>query len=192
MTEFVKICPRCSAANPEYENICSSCQQFIGMEPAIPKPVTAVPEAENNFDGLHSTVQKNIEAKIPFENTVDNETEIEETEEKPAIYAQISNSNEILMLYPESIIGQTHPSSQATAPIPSHIPGAAYVHRQHCRIEYDNEQWYVFAIDQSAYQQEFNNPTRVNQKVISPGSRQRIYNNDELRLSGVSLRLRIM
>lgn len=191
MTEFVKICPRCKQANPEYENVCTSCQQFIGMEPAVPRPAVAEAVEKNQPSADTMSAQKINSASQTKEkfagDDVSGAPEVSET-----IYAQILNSNEILSLHPGSIIGQSHPTSQATALIPTHLPGAAYVHRQHCRIDFENGEWYVFAIDQSAFQQTFNNPTRVNQKLITPGSRQAIQNNDELRLSGVSLRLRIM
>lgn len=35
MVEFVRVCPRCGTANPEYENLCRKCNHFIGMEAAI-------------------------------------------------------------------------------------------------------------------------------------------------------------
>lgn len=35
MSSFVKICPKCGQHNPEYENTCVVCTNFIGIETPI-------------------------------------------------------------------------------------------------------------------------------------------------------------
>ena len=185
--QFVKICPKCGRSNPEYENLCTGCQQFIGMEPAVPKPVetdraeTAPPAARRAVEPPQAAPQQSAPTQQPGENPA-----------VPTCYLSVIGAGQIFTLHDGTVLGQAHQTSQATVQIPAEIQGVEYVHRQHCRFEYRDSRWRVQAIDQSGFDQAFTNPTKVNQHLVSPGAWHPLQDGDELRLSGVGYQIKVI
>lgn len=173
MADFVKICPQCQAINPEYENICTQCGQFIGMETPVArpqpkpaakaKPKTAPPAATQRFDP----------AAVCF-------------------YLEAPGSDTVYTIHHGDVLGQAHPSSAAQVQIDANLQGSEFIHRQHCRFECKDGIWYVTALDQKAFQRDFTNPTFVNQHRLAPNTRQALKDGDRLGLSGVFLQVKII
>ncbi len=189
MPQFVKICPKCGRANPEYENLCGECQQFIGMEPAVPKPAAPPPTASEPAD---AAAQPNPVAAPETAPATRPEEPPQAPKAPPACYLSLNGSGQVFTLQDGSVLGQAHASSHATVQIPAEIDGVEYVHRQHCRFAYRDGRWRVQALDQTPFNQDFTNPTRVNQHLVTPGSWHPLGDGDELRLSGVSFQVKIL
>ncbi len=187
MTEFVKICPQCRRVNPEYENICVQCQQFIGMEPAIPKPLEKVKEK------LEGKVKEKAPNQVTEEKIIPEiiEKEVKKTEDS-GLYLKVVSNEQLLTIHHNDIIGQSHQSSSAQVQIPIEIEGVEYIHRQHCRFSKEKQQWFVQALEQTQFQQSFTNPTWQNQKLLTPGKKYTINNGDELQFSAVFFVVRIL
>lgn len=202
MTEFVKICPKCRHSNPEYENICARCQQFIGMESAVPKPAAPIQDNKTTelplseaADAAPSETSAAKEKADPAQRKEVSEPvqTHPEMEKKPlALYLEIAGSQQILTINSGNIVGQAHASSLAQVQIKDNVNGVEYIHRQHCRFDLLGEKWYLYPLDQSQFQQSFTNPTQLNQHIISPEERRLITNGDELQMSGVKFIVRIL
>lgn len=171
MAEFVKICPKCGEINPEYENLCRGCQLFIGMEPSVVRPCeppAAAPPAPNLGEPREEARRS---AAVPRCRLV-----------LPGAGVELSVSD-------GASLGQAHPGSLAGMQLPTEVPGVAYVHRQHCRFLLLDGQWHLEVVDQAHLGRSFTNPTWVNGVELAPGRQQALADGDELRLSGVRLRL---
>jgi len=168
MTEFVKICPRCGRFNPEYENLCGGCGQFIAMEPSLPRPPEPAAAPQPIPEPATAPAPRDQGLRLtPIAGGVP------------------------LSIQPQAVLGQDHPSGDATVRLPLTLEGAAYVHRRHCRFHREGGQWLVEAIDQAGQGSAFTNPTRVNGQEVLPGQRRALQAGDELRLSGVVLRVEL-
>lgn len=180
MADFVKICPQCGQVNPEYQNICSQCQQFIAMEPSIPRPKAPA-----------TSPPQTVPAVAPPPSPV-----AQKPAQKPkkpiVLYLEMLPNGQVHTIYPGNIVGQAHPTSTAQVQLSPELPGVPYIHRQHLRFDYQQEKWWVTPLDQSLFQQVFTNPTTVNQQFIPPGQTHPLHPQDELQLSGVRFRIRIL
>ncbi len=178
MAEFVRICPKCGMVNPEYENLCTACDQFIGMEGAVPVPrETAPPEPEPEPGGPQPARDQATRRYVP---------------EAESFFLQLQDGDLLLTATAGSELGQSHASSDAGLQIPDTVAGSRYLHRRHCRFEWVKGQWLVTAIDQSASGSEFTNPTFVNQHRLAPGDSHPLSDGDQLRLSGVTFSVRMV
>lgn len=173
MTKFVKVCPKCSHHNPEYENICGQCQHFIGME--APVKASSSPQ-------LPETPPP---SPLPQSNTSAS------TETTTSFYLESADGTQIYTIKSGWTIGQAHPSSQAEIQV-GQLEGCQFIHRQHCRFTFKNEQWYLTAIDQKPLGREFTNPTVINQKPLNPGKSRPIKNGDKVELSNVVFYVRMV
>jgi len=169
--EFVKICPKCGEINPEYENLCRGCQLFIGMEPSVVRPAEA-PEAtgQGAGDGEQAGDAQRAAAL-------------------PRCRVILAEAGLQLPVSDRALLGQAYPGSPAGMQLPADVPGVAYVHRQHCRFVLQDSQWYLEAVDQAPLGQSFTNPTWINGVELAAGGRRALADGDELRLSGVRLRV---
>ena len=188
MPQFVKICPKCGQANPEYENLCTACQQFIGMEPAVPKPA----ETRKTKTEPDSAAESRAEVQSQKAPTIEPKEHPAPPKTTPTCYLSLIGADQVFTLHDGTVLGQAHGTSQATAQIPAEIDGVEFVHRQHCRFAYRNSRWQVQALDQAGFNQNFTNPTRVNQHLVSPGTWHPLDDGDELRLSGVGFQVKII
>jgi hypothetical protein len=191
MPQFVKICPKCGRSNPEYENICTDCQQFIGMEPAVPKPAESRQTGAEPNPG-DSAAPPRPEAPAQTAPVTEPEERPQAPAPAPAFYLSLNGEGQVFTLQDGSVMGQAHSTSQATVQIPTGVDGVGYVHRQHCRFEYRDARWRVQPLEQAPFNQTFTNPTRVNQHLVGPGSWHPLDDGDELRLSGVSFHVKII
>lgn len=178
MVEFVRICPRCRHANPEYENVCSACDQFIGMEAAVP-------------------AQRSTEGKIagtPKPKPVPEQAQATRRYVPVAesFFLQLPETDVLLTVRPGNVLGQAHASGDAELQIPESVEGSRYLHRRHCRFEREKESWLVIALDQRENGSEFTNPTFVNQYRLAPGNRHVLKDGDQLRLSGLTFSVRVV
>lgn len=192
MPQFVKICPKCGRSSPEYENLCAGCQQFIGMEPAVPAPAETA-QAKTEPDPVDSaTTEPPPDAPRQTAPTAQPEERPAAPKPQPTCYLSLLGGGQVFTLHDGTVMGQAHETSHATVRIPAGIDGVEYVHRQHCRFEYRNARWRVQALDQTGFNQDFTNPTRVNQHLVLPGSWHPLKDGDELRLSGVGFQVKII
>ena len=191
MPQFVKICPKCGRSNPEYENLCADCQQFIGMEPAVPKPAESG-QTRAEPDPVDSAAPPRPEAPAQTAPVTEPEERPQAPAPSPAFYLSLNGEGQVFTLQDGSVMGQAHSTSQATVQIPTGVDGVEYVHRQHCRFEYRDARWRVQPLEQAPFNQTFTNPTRVNQHLVRPGSWHPLNDGDELRLSGVSFHVKII
>jgi len=171
VAEFVKVCPKCGEINPEYENLCGGCRLFIGMEPSVVRPSQPPTPTE------------------PAGGTGEDSGEISQCATASCCRVGLPGSGVELAVTDGALLGQAHPGSPAGMQLPREVPGVAYVHRRHCRFFLLEGQWYLEAVDQAPLGQGFTNPTWVNGVELPPGGRQVLADGDELRLSGVRLRV---
>ncbi len=182
MAERVRICPRCGRTNPEYENVCTGCDQFIGMEPATAAPPT--PAADPEPDPKPAARQAAAEAP-PAQATRRWQPRSE------GLYLRLADTGLTLTAGPGDVLGQAHPASDAALQVPSTVDGSAYLHRRHCRFLQEQGRWLVLALDQAEFGSDFTNPTFVNGQRLAPGERRPLADRDQLRLSGLTFELRI-
>lgn len=183
MAEFVKICPQCQQINPEYENLCSGCGQFIGMESPQLRPVAAPKAASAAAPNAPKPSSPPItEAPAPTQRFG----------ASPSFYLLLDGSEQIYNIESGQVLGQAHPGNPAQVQIDKTIPGSEFLHRQHCRFVYKDKTWYVQAIDQQKLQKEFTNPTEINQRKLSPGRAHPLKNGDQLTLSGLKFQVKLL
>jgi hypothetical protein len=174
LTEFVRICPKCHALNPEYENLCQQCQQFIAMEPSVKRP---------QQERVKTVAQPpNSSSKQP-----DDSIDIEPP--RPVCYLQLGGKT--LTVFDQSVLGQQHPDSNIELQLDSNHAGYRYLHRQHCSFHYRDGTWYVQAINQQLFGQAFNNPTMVNKDPVAPATEHAIHHGDHLHLAAIELMVHI-
>lgn len=177
MAEFVRICPKCGTENPEYEAVCTSCDQFIGMESAVPAPASPKPETGGAPPEAQTHVPPATQRYVPVADS---------------FFLQLPDGVALLTVRSGAVLGQAHPSSDADLQLPAEVEGSGFVHRRHCRFELRDGRWRVTAIDQSTAGSPFTNPTFVNQHRVSAGAARELSDGDELRLSGVTLIVRMV
>lgn len=182
MTDYVRICPRCGQQSPEYENICINCRHFIGMEESVPVPtveektgITSSTPAINSETSTEVVVGSLTQRFVPI---------------NPALFLEITKESR-LPVYSGWRLGQPHSGSDAEVQLPAQISGVEFIHRYHCRFDYEQDRWYVTALDQRSFARDFTNPTQVNGQFLPPGGQFALNDGDELRLSGVTLWVRI-
>ncbi|CAK0754930.1 putative FHA domain-containing protein [Gammaproteobacteria bacterium] len=186
MTDYVRVCPRCGQVNPEYENVCAACQHFIGMEETVLAPAnaacaTSIPSADLVPAPQNPTQDSSVGESLTqrFVST------------EPMLFLEVAKDN-LLPVRPGWRLGQAHASSDAEAQLPARLVGVEFVHRYHCRFEHVLNRWYVTALNQQSFARDFTNPTQVNGRLLPPGERFALNDGDELRLSGVILRVRML
>lgn len=175
MAEFVRVCPRCRQVNPEYQNVCTACNQFIGMEPTVPS--SSAPAAQTAGGPEKSTPVQATRRFVPANDS---------------FYLQLPGSDLVLTVRSGAVLGQAHPSNDAALQIPEEIEGCEFVHRRHCRFELRERSWMVTALDQKELDSDFTNPTYVNESLVTAGSSRTLNNGDRLRLSGITLLVKII
>lgn len=70
--------------------------------------------------------------------------------------------------------------------------GMEYVSRWHCRFECDGQQWFVIPEIDKRSALTASNPTYVNGRLVEAGRRSPVVHDDQIRLSGVVLNIRIL
>ena len=181
MTDFVRICPKCGHSNPEYENACSACNQFIGMEAAVPRPASTEPLI---------TEEKTSEEKTPPADPVS--PTLRFPSQELSFYLEHQGSGQVFTIKPGWLVGQAHPSNEAEIQIPQEIEGSEFIHRRHCRFDYAEGCWTVTALGQNRYGQDFTNPSFLNERALPSDQPQALHNGDILRLSGVSFSIKFI
>jgi len=174
VADFVRICPKCQHLNPEYENLCQQCQQFIAMEPSVKRPIEeASPTATQADEHITTNRSESIEIAPP----------------RPVLYLQLGDRN--LTVFDQSILGQQHQKNTAELQIDSKHAGYRYLHRQHCSFHYRDGTWYIQAIDQQRFGQAFTNPTMVNKTSIAANSEHPLHHGDRLHLAAMEFLIHI-
>lgn len=166
MAEYVKICPQCQHINPESDNTCEQCATFIGLEEAILMA-----------DALAKIGSAPQRSRSPDKTHV--------------LYLEASGGTPTFTIYHNTVLGQHHKSNTADVQIEG-ITGSQFIHRQHCRFEYDNGQWYITALDQRQFGHKFTNPTFINEKKIPTEQRTELHHGYRLTLSGILFRIKIV
>lgn len=176
MVDFVRLCPKCSHVNPEYENLCAACQQFIGMQPSVLRPE----EGGEEMSRIDAVVEKPIISQSTDVQSMAVATPMH------SFYLEVGGVS--LTVFDRSIVGQEYVENNATTiQVPAQIDGSRYIHRQHCSFHYRDHRWYVCPLDQRQFKQAFSNPTWINQTELTVGKEEPLRNGDILRLSGVQL-----
>lgn len=187
MTTFVKVCPKCGHHNLEYENACSICTNFIGMETPVPaSQAQREPVAPEPTIGAEETRSPTAVAS-PASNTVDTDV----TSPPNILYIQVLNSDQIFEIHHGLTVGQAHPSSDAGLQLRD-LAGIEYVHRNHCTFAYRDGTWQVTPIDQRQFGRDFTNTTKVNQTTLITGQPHALKNGDQLSLAYVKFVVRII
>jgi hypothetical protein len=167
MVEFVRVCPRCGTANPEYENLCRKCNHFIGMEAAIDSAQAPAPAERSQSQGPRA--------------------ERSRSQGDPRLQLTVPGTSIAFAVKNGDLLGQAHSQSEAQMQLPETVPDVAFVHRRHCRFLLEGGQWYLEAVDQTPLGQGFTNPTWLNGVRLEPGERRPLGNGDDLRLSATTL-----
>ncbi len=187
MTTFIKVCPKCGQHNPEYENACSVCTHFIGMETPVRTSNTrsdhVAPEPSIRAEALRVT--SNVAPPTA------SATGTESTAPAQTLYLQVLNTDQIFEIYDGSSVGQAHPSSDASLQLRD-LAGIEYVHRKHCKFAVSDGAWQVTPIDQRHFGRDFTNSTSVNQFKLTPGLPHTLKNGDQLSLALVKFVVRII
>jgi len=188
MTEFVKVCPKCKHGNPEYLNVCEKCQQFIGME--VPVAKNTIPEVVKN-----KASEEQQKAPAPPQQSIADDTTNSSPLEKtsqPFMYLELADNGQLLTIKSGDVLGQDHPTGIAEVKIPKHIQGVEFVHRQHCQFYFEEDKWYLQALDQTRFQHEFTNPTLLNRTALKTEARQQLSHGDVLHLSSLKFNVRLV
>jgi len=173
VADFVRICPKCQHLNPEYENLCLQCQQFIAMEPSVKRPPEEAEPAVAQPQGNAANTPDSINIEAP----------------RPVFYLQLGEKT--LTVFDQTVLGQQHAENSAELQLDSSHAGYRYLHRQHCSFHYRDGTWYVQAINQQGFGQAFNNPTMVNKTTVSPTTEHPIHHGDRLHLAAMEFLVHI-
>lgn len=185
MSSFIKICPKCGHHNPEYENTCVLCTDFIGMETPIaassiatetPETSVDVLDAQSADQGQLTTLTAPQTAPTPLQAT---------------LYLQVLGADQVFEVLDGWTVGQSHASSTADLQLRD-LPGIHYLHRNHCRFSCVNGNWQVTPTDQRQFGRDFTNPTALNHTTLTPGEAYHINNGDQLSLANLKLVVRII
>jgi pSer/pThr/pTyr-binding forkhead associated (FHA) protein len=185
MSTFIKICPRCGQHNPEYENACVECSDFIGMETPIPSPLS-LGEAQATSAGAlghQSSDQAQAATVIAQQSAL--------AQLQPTLYLQVLGSEQVFEVRDGWTVGQSHASGTADLQLRD-LSGIKYVHRNHCRFSCLNGDWYITPTDQRQFGRDFTNPTVLNQTTLTPGEAHGIENGDRLSLANLKVVVRII
>jgi hypothetical protein len=175
MSSFIKICPRCGHHNPEYENACAVCTDFIGMETPIPTSAGMLEhQSADQAQSITLTAPQTAPAQL-----------------QPTLYLQVLGSEQIFEVRDGWTVGQSHASSTADLQLRD-LPGIIYLHRNHCRFSCLNGDWQVTPTDQRQFGRDFTNPTAVNHTRLTPGESHPIKNGDQLSLANLKVVVRII
>jgi len=185
MSSFIKICPKCGHHNPEYENACAVCTDFIGMETPIPAQSPAVEPTQTSAGVLEAQSADQVQL-----------TAVTASQTAPArlqstLYLQVLGSDQIFEVCDGWTVGQSHVSGTADLQLRD-LPGIHYLHRNHCRFSCLNGNWQVTPTDQRQFGRDFTNPTALNNTTLTPGEAHRIKNGDQLSLANLKLVVRII
>jgi hypothetical protein len=186
MPIFIKVCPKCGHHNPEYENACAVCTDFIGMETPIPAPSSASqpqPASAGELEDDQSIGQLQT-GTVTAPQTA-------RAQMQPTLYLQVLGSEQIFEVRDGWTVGQSHTSSTADLQLRD-LPGINYLHRNHCRFSCLNGDWQVTPIDQRQFGRDFTNPTAVNHAILPPGEAHSIKNGDQLSLANLKVVVRII
>ncbi|CAK0760723.1 putative FHA domain-containing protein [Gammaproteobacteria bacterium] len=193
MTDYVRICPRCGHVSPEYDNVCGMCQHFIGMEEAVPPPprATATPVTPAAAPQPPTVPPPPLAQRTVTPTDLAREPLTQRfVSSDPTLFLEVGNGT-LLPMRSGWRLGQAHASNDAEVQLPAQTAGVEFVHRHHCRFDHERTQWYVTALDQRLLGRDFTNRTQINGRLLPPGERRTLSDGDELRLSGVILRIRI-
>lgn len=107
------------------------------------------------------------------------------------VYLEAACGSQVYPVLKGSVMGQAHPEGGADVQI-SDLEGCQYIHRQHCRFEYANQQWYIIPIDQHSLGRDFTNPTTLNGQALNVGKPHPLQHGDKLELAGVVFYVRVL
>jgi hypothetical protein len=172
MADYVRICPRCGQANPEFESVCTGCGQFIALEPVqradqAPEPRGAAEPPEPAAAGDREPADDSL-------------------------LLELAPGQAPLRVRDGAVLGQAHPGAGADLTLSTEVAGSQYVHRRHCRFERRDGRWRIVALDQAPLGSAFTNPTFVNGERLAPGASRDLADGDELRLAAVVLVVHIL
>ena len=185
MSRFIKICPKCGHHNPEYENTCVLCADFVGMETPVVAPSAATESADTRVEGAEiQTADQVPPSRQTAPQTVP-------APPQATLYLQVLGDDQIFEVRDGWTVGQSHASSTADLQLRD-LPGIHYLHRMHCRFSCANGEWQVTPIDQRQFGRDFTNPTAVNQTTLTPGEAHCIDNGDQLSLASLKFVVRII
>ena len=191
MLEYVKICPKCGHATPESSgDVCAAmgCGEFLGFVQPVPaaktadkQQVAAPPVPDVHADKSPPT----LPPEIPVQTHSHQVTTRFGAE--PSLCLELPGTSKVYEIKNGWVIGQAHSTSNAHVQI-ADVPGANFIHRQHCSFDCVNGQWFVTAIPHEHY----TNPTSVNNQKLQAAQRHPINNGDRLTMSNITFNVRII
>ena len=180
---YVKTCPRCGYLNDEEADVCAQDGEFLGMIPAVPAPdrpsEKVLPPLENETVSASAQPEQGDRPVAASPDSV--------PAADPVLYLDCEGSGQCHAVRPGWTVGQSHASSSAEAQL-SGIPGVQYVHRRHCRFEYEDGLWYLCPLPQADY----TNPTTINGRPVAPGERAAVRHGDRIVMAVVRLTVRML
>ena len=194
---YVKVCPRCGYKNDELAEACEKDGEFLGMtpatadtappaqpaaNPAVTPPIRECPAPSAPAPAAPAPAAPAVPAR-PAPATVTQRF----AEPTALLYLDMPATGQCHEIRDGWTVGQAHPTSPAQVQL-SNIPGANYIHRNHCRFDFREGRWQVTALPQP----EYTNPTFVNQQRLTAGQTTLLRNGDRLTLANVVLNVRII
>jgi hypothetical protein len=187
---YIKICPNCGHHNAEIPK-CSKCKYFIGDVDSVPAC-----EASGNISDDSDSAEPDDHEQPHKTNGYDDTCSVQEEQPhtlggpkttmfSPTPMLSLEYSGCSYDVEPGTIMGKADATSSANLQIPG-LPN--YIHRRHCRFDFQNGQWQVTAIEN----EEFTNPTFVNSNKVQPNQSLPLKNGDRLILCDVSFNVRML
>jgi hypothetical protein len=180
--KYVKICKVCGHKNSEVVPICegNNCQEYLGEQEPVPDIELNEPKDSQSFYDNKTTDAGFQEQKQPF---VDEHSKTKRFTPQSILFLEYSGRQ--YDIESGMVMGKEHPETNATLKVPG-LPD--YVHRNHCKFDFQNGQWTVTAIQNP----KFTNPTYVNTTKVAPNQTRPLANGDQLTLCDITFNVTIL
>lgn len=193
MATQVKICPACKHKNSELDFLCQNCNALLDNVAPQPdpdqlqEPSPPLPQNEHSqpWNAPLSEPPPPISEPPPVQKQASHASRVT-NRYMPDAPLFLELPDRVIEIQSNDVLGQAHPESRATKQL-SNISGVNHLHRQHCSFICAGGQWHVTAIPN----EKFTNPSWVNGVKVQPGSTMPLRDGDQLKLCGITFRVRV-
>ena len=196
-TPYVRRCPKCRHLNPESRNTCAQCDQYLGLEQAMPAPANpgAPHPAPGGAGGTAPEEASAAGTELPSGEEPGSSVVVTERADHrdppPAmLILEVPGSGDTIAVRDGTTVGRAHPSNSADVQLEG-LPDLNFVHRRHCRFELRDERWHCVALDEGSFIGP-PNPTLVNGTPVLPCEARPIADGDRLTLAKTVLLVRTL